>query len=295
MQLTIRNVSKTYPGDVRALKDVSLDIGPGMFGLMGPNGAGKSTLMRIVATLQAADAGAVSFDETDALKDKAGIRKRLGYLPQDFGLYPDVSAERMLDHIAFLKGMIERKERRASVQAMLERTNLADDKKRKLGTFSGGMIQRFGIAQALIADPDLLVVDEPTAGLDPEERNRFLNVLSETSENKIVVLSTHIVDDVRVLCPRMAVIHEGRILFSGDTTDALGALRNKLWRKTIGKDELARYDEAYEVVLTRMVSGRMEIHVAGGRPPEEGFEPIEPDLEDAYFRIVKGSRDESGR
>jgi ABC-2 type transport system ATP-binding protein len=295
MQLTIRNVSKTYPGGVRALKDVSLDIGPGMFGLMGPNGAGKSTLMRIVATLQAADAGAVSFDETDTLKDKAGIRKRLGYLPQDFGLYPDVSAERMLDHIAFLKGMIERKERRASVQAMLERTNLADDKKRKLGTFSGGMIQRFGIAQALIADPDLLVVDEPTAGLDPEERNRFLNVLSETSENKIVVLSTHIVDDVRVLCPRMAVIHEGRILFSGDTTDALGALRNKLWRKTIGKDELARYDEAYEVVLTRMVSGRMEIHVAGGRPPEEGFEPIEPDLEDAYFRIVKGSRNESGR
>jgi ABC-2 type transport system ATP-binding protein len=295
MQLTIQNVSKTYPGGVRALKDVSLDIGPGMFGLMGPNGAGKSTLMRIVATLQAADAGAVSFDETDTLKDKAGIRKRLGYLPQDFGLYPDVSAERMLDHIAFLKGIIERKERRASVQAMLERTNLADDKKRKLGTFSGGMIQRFGIAQALIADPDLLVVDEPTAGLDPEERNRFLNVLSETSENKIVVLSTHIVDDVRVLCPRMAVIHEGRILFSGDTTDALGALRNKLWRKTIGKDELARYDEAYEVVLTRMVSGRMEIHVAGGRPPEEGFEPIEPDLEDAYFRIVKGSRNESGR
>jgi ABC-2 type transport system ATP-binding protein len=295
MQLTIRNVSKTYPGGLRALKDVSLDIGPGMFGLMGPNGAGKSTLMRIVATLQAADAGAVSFDETDTLKDKAGIRKRLGYLPQDFGLYPDVSAERMLDHIAFLKGIIERKERRASVQAMLERTNLADDKKRKLGTFSGGMIQRFGIAQALIADPDLLVVDEPTAGLDPEERNRFLNVLSETSENKIVVLSTHIVDDVRVLCPRMAVIHEGRILFSGDTTDALGALRNKLWRKTVGKDELARYDEAYEVVLTRMVSGRMEIHVAGGRPPEEGFEPIEPDLEDAYFRIVKGSRNESGR
>jgi len=295
MQLTIRHVSKTYPGDVRALRDVSLDFGPGMFGLMGPNGAGKSTLMRIIASLQEADTGQVSLDRLDTLKDKAGIRRRLGYLPQDFGLYPDVSAEGMLDHIAFLKGITDRKERRAAVRATLERTNLADCRKRKLGGFSGGMTQRFGIAQALIADPDLLIVDEPTAGLDPEERNRFLNILSETSESKIVILSTHIVDDVRVLCPRMAVIHEGRILFSGDTADAPRPLRNRLWKKTIGKDDLARYDSRYEVVLTRMASGRMEIHVSGERQPEEGFEPIEPDLEDAYFWTVRNSRPGAGR
>jgi ABC-type multidrug transport system ATPase subunit len=258
-----------------------------MFGLMGPNGAGKSTLMRIIASLQDADSGTVFFEDINALKDKENIRKRLGYLPQDFGLYPDVTAERMLNHIAFLKGMTAGKERKTAVYATLDRTNLLNVRRRRLGSFSGGMKQRFGIAQALVADPDLLIVDEPTAGLDPEERNRFLNILSEISTNKIVILSTHIVDDVRVLCPQMAIIHKGRILLAGRTKDSMTRLQDKIWKKTIEKDELGRYDSQFDVILSRMVSGRMEIHVHSGESPEEGFEPVSPDLEDVYFLTLK--------
>jgi len=290
MKLAVKNIHKTYKGGIKALHDVSLDISEGMFGLMGPNGAGKSTLMRIIASLQEADTGSISLNGTDALKKKGEIRKRLGYLPQDFGLYPDVSAERMLAHIAFLKGITDRMERRNAVHTTLDRTNLYNNRRQKLGTFSGGMKQRFGIAQALVANPDLLIVDEPTAGLDPEERNRFLNILSEISEKKIVILSTHIVDDVRVLCPQLAIINKGRILLSGKTDDTITQLQGKLWAKIIDKNELASYDSRFEVILSRMAGGAMEIHVYSSSRPEEGFEPINPDLEDLYFWIIKKDR-----
>lgn len=294
MELSIENLSKTYPGGVKALTDVSLDIQQGMFGLMGPNGAGKSTLMRIIASLQEADSGSVLFEGINALKDKGDIRKRLGYLPQEFGLYPDVTAERMLNHIAYLKGMTNGKVRRTAVYATLDRTNLLNQRRRRLGSFSGGMKQRFGIAQALVADPDLLIVDEPTAGLDPEERNRFLNILSEISTSKIVILSTHIVDDVRVLCPQMAIIHQGRILSAGKTRDSMAVLQGKIWEKTIEKDELGRYDCQFSVILSRMTSGHMEIHVHSENRPGEGFEPIPPDLEDVYFWTLKKDKAAAG-
>ena len=294
MNLTISQVFKTYPGGIKALKDVSFEIHQGMFGLMGPNGAGKSTLMRIIASLQEADSGTVLLDGLDALKEKDKLRKRLGYLPQDFGLYPDVTADRMLNHLAFLKGMTDRNQRGNMVYATLDRTNLLEVRRRKLGTFSGGMKQRFGIAQALVADPDLLIVDEPTAGLDPEERNRFLNILSEISENKIVILSTHIVDDIRILCPQMAIINQGRILLSGRTGKSIDQLKNKLWTKTIDKEELGRYDSQLNVILSHMNSGRMEIHVCSENRPEHGFKPLSPSLEDVYFWTLKKDKSVTG-
>jgi ABC-2 type transport system ATP-binding protein len=287
MNLTISQVSKIYPGGIQALDNVSMEINRGMFGLMGPNGAGKSTLMRIIATLQEPNSGSVLFDGVSVLKDRNLIRRRLGYLPQDFGLYPDMTAERMLNHIALLKGMADGKERRAAVRATLERANLLDVRRRRLGSFSGGMKQRFGIAQALVADPDLLIVDEPTAGLDPEERNRFLNILSEISEKKIVILSTHIVDDIRVLCPQMSIIHQGRILLSGQTDDCLAMLENRLWKKTIDREDMGRYDSRFDIIFTRMASGQMEIHVYSVDRPAEGFEPLAPELEDVYFWTLK--------
>jgi len=286
MELKISNLSKTYPNGVQALKNVSLDIRKGMFGLLGPNGAGKSTLMRTIATLQKADEGSIHLNGTDVLKEKQEVRQILGYLPQDFGVYPEVTAEQMLNHIALLKGVANKKERKEHLDFILNQTNLHDVRKRKLGGFSGGMKQRFGIAQALLGNPKLLIVDEPTAGLDPEERNRFHNILSDISENVIVILSTHIVDDVEVLCTQMAIIHEGNILYAGKTDHALDKLKDKIWKKIIKKDELAEHDNEYKIILTRLFAGNVLIHVLSETQPD-GFEPVNPDLEDVYFSNIK--------
>lgn len=289
MKLKITNLSKTYQNGVQALKNVNLEISAGMFGLLGPNGAGKSTLMRTIATLQKADEGAINLNGIDVLKDKEEVRRILGYLPQEFGLYPEVTAEHMLTHIALLKGISDKKERKGTVQYILEQTDLYDARKRRLGTFSGGMKQRFGIAQALLGNPKLIIVDEPTAGLDPEGRNRFHNLLSEISENRIVILSTHIVDDVSVLCSKTAIIHEGVVLLSGKTNEAIDRLRGKIWEKTIGKQELAEYDNRFHIILTRLLAGNISIHVLSDKQPE-GFEAVNPDLEDVYFSTIKNGQ-----
>jgi ABC-2 type transport system ATP-binding protein len=288
MELHIEKLSKTYPNGVRALRDVDLALGHGMFGLLGPNGAGKTTLMRIIATLQAPDAGAVVLDGLDVLRRKLEVRKILGYLPQDFGLHPELTAERMLDHIALLKGLSDGRARRREVRAILGLTNLQDVRRRKLGGFSGGMKQRFGIAQALLGSPRLMIVDEPTAGLDPEERLRFHNILSEISTDRIVILSTHIVDDVRQLCGRMAVLHRGRILLADRTEDAVRRFSGRIWRRIIPKEEAADLDGRFNVLVSRMFAGNLEIDVFSERRPE-GFEPAEADLEHVYFAAVKGA------
>ena len=281
--LEIRSLSKTYANGVQALKDVNLDIPRGMFGLLGPNGAGKSTLMRTIATLQDADSGSISLDGLDVLKDKTEARRRLGYLPQEFGVYPKVSAEAMLDHFAVLKGVTARKERKDLVQALLQQVNLWNVRKRKLGTFSGGMRQRFGIAQALIGQPQLIIVDEPTAGLDPEERNRFLNLLAEVGEQVVVILSTHIVEDVTDLCPRMAIIAGGQVRLAGEPREAIRSLDGRVWRKTVDKSELAGYEQSQTVLSTRLVAGQPVIHVLADAAPDAGFEQVPADLEDVYF------------
>lgn len=285
--LQIRELSKTYPNGVQALKRVTLDIPKGMFGLLGPNGAGKSSLMRTLATLQEADSGSVLFEAVDVLRDKEQVRRMLGYLPQDFGVYPKVSAEDLLEHFAVLKGYANRRERREVVDGLLRQVNLWDARKRKLGTYSGGMRQRFGIAQALIGNPRLVIVDEPTAGLDPEERNRFLNLLAEIGEQVVVILSTHIVEDVTDLCPRMAIIAKGEVLLTGEPLKAIEALKARVWRKVVAKDTLARYQSEYNVLSTRLVGGRPVIHVYSEAQPEAGFEQIEPDLEDVYFQRLR--------
>jgi ABC-type multidrug transport system ATPase subunit len=281
--LTIRNLSKTYANGVRALRDVSLDIPNGMFGLLGPNGAGKSSLMRTIGTLQEPDAGTIDLDGTDLLADKQTTRRLLGYLPQEFGVYPKVSAEAMLNHIAVLKGVTVRSERRELVEALLRQVNLWDVRQRKLGTYSGGMRQRFGIAQALIGDPRLVIVDEPTAGLDPEERNRFLNLLAEIGERVVVILSTHIVEDVTDLCSRMAIIGQGQVLLAGEPTEAIRALDGRVWRRSIDKAELDGYRARMNILSTRLTAGRTQLHVLADAQPEAGFEAVPPDLEDVYF------------
>lgn len=281
--LAIRNLSKTYSNGVHALKGISLDIPNGMFGLLGPNGAGKSTLMRTIATLQDADMGSVQLNGLDVLDNKTEARRRLGYLPQEFGVYPKVSAEDMLDHFAVLKGVVDRKERKAVVEALLRQVNLWEVRKRKLGTFSGGMRQRFGIAQALIGSPSLIIVDEPTAGLDPEERNRFLNLLAEVGENVVVILSTHIVDDVTDLCPRMAIIASGQVRLSGEPLEAIRSLEGRVWKKTLTKDALDEHLAAHAVLSTRLVGGQPVIHALSDSSPGAGFIAIEADLEDVYF------------
>ena len=290
--LTIRNLRKTYANGVCALDDVSLDIPRGMFGLLGPNGAGKSSLMRTLATLQEADGGSALYDDgagerIDVLRDKDAVRRRLGYLPQDFGVYPKVSAIDLLDHFAVLKGIVERRRRREVVEALLQQVNLWDVRKRKLGGFSGGMRQRFGIAQALLGDPRLVIVDEPTAGLDPEERNRFLNLLASIGENVAVILSTHIVQDVTDLCPNMAIMNKGRVLLTGRPADAIAALESRIWRKRVPMEALPRYQQAFAVLSTRLVQGTPEIHVYAEQDPEDGFELIRPDLEDVYFQRLR--------
>ena len=281
--LRIRQLSKTYANGVRALRDISLDIPNGMFGLLGPNGAGKSTLMRTIATLQDPDEGSIRLDDMDLLADKQATRHLLGYLPQEFGVYPKVSAEAMLDHFAVLKGVTAKGERRELVEALLRQVNLWDVRKRKLGSYSGGMRQRFGIAQALIGDPRLVIVDEPTAGLDPEERNRFLNLLAEIGERVVVILSTHIVEDVTDLCQRMAIIGQGQLLLAGEPREAIHALEGRVWRRTIDKAELDGYRARMNILSTRLAGGRTLLHVLADSRPEEGFQPVAPDLEDVYF------------
>lgn len=290
--LTIRSLNKTYANGVHALDNVNLDIPRGMFGLLGPNGAGKSSLMRTLATLQEADSGSVTFDDgqggmLDVLRDKDALRRQLGYLPQDFGVYPKVSAEELLEHFAVLKGLVERKHRREVVDGLLQQVNLWDARKRKLGTYSGGMRQRFGIAQALLGNPRLVIVDEPTAGLDPEERNRFLNLLAEIGENVAVILSTHIVEDVTDLCPRMAIMNKGKVLLTGEPTAAIAELENQVWRKQVSKAALADHENRYTVLSTRLVGGQPVIHVFSPEAPGDGFERIAPDLEDVYFQRLR--------
>ncbi|HSG29156.1 MAG TPA: ABC transporter ATP-binding protein [Candidatus Krumholzibacterium sp.] len=289
MSLTIRKLSKTYPGGVEALAGIDLDIREGMFGLLGPNGAGKTTLMRTIATLQKADSGSVDLDGVDVLSERDRVRRRLGYLPQEFGLYPEVTAEYFLGYIARLKGISGRGERRDTVHFLLEQTNLLDVRRRKLGSFSGGMKQRFGIAQALVGDPSLLIVDEPTAGLDPEERNRFHNILSDISEDRIVILSTHIVDDVSVLCRELAILDGGRILLSGRVEEWVGRLEGKVWSVTVPKADLPMMEERHEVIFTRMLGGDVLVHVTGETAPA-GFEAVAPDLYDVYFNAIRNAR-----
>lgn len=286
MQLEIRGLSKTYGNGVKALDDVSLNIPTGMFGLLGPNGAGKSTLMRILATLQEADAGTATLGAIDVLKQKDEVRKVLGYLPQEFGVYPRVSAYEMLDHIALLKGVTQRGERKALVEALLQRVNLWEQRKRRLSGFSGGMKQRFGIAQSLIGEPKLIIVDEPTAGLDPGERNRFYNLLTEIGENVVVILSTHIVQDVQELCSNMAIINKGKLLYAGPPESALRDMRGRVWEKSIAKSELDGYASGGKMISNKLVAGKPIIHLLNDGSPGEGFIAAEPNLEDVFFGFI---------
>jgi ABC-2 type transport system ATP-binding protein len=285
--LVVDNISKTYSNGVQALKGVSLRIPPGMFGLLGPNGAGKSTLMRTIATLQEPDGGSISFGEIDVLRQKDAVRRTLGYLPQEFGLYPRVSALELLDHFAVLKGILDQKARQEIVEAVMQRTNLWDVRKRRLGTFSGGMKQRFGIAQALLGSPRLMIVDEPTAGLDPAERLRFHNMLSEIGENVVVILSTHIVEDVSDLCSRMAIIAAGRVLVSGEPQSAIESLRGRVWKKIVPREQITTYERQMAVISTHLVAGRTAIHVLSPSRPDPSFEEVAVDLEDVYFSTLR--------
>jgi ABC-2 type transport system ATP-binding protein len=286
MNLEIKNLSKTYANGVRALHNVSLSIPTGMFGLLGPNGAGKSSLMRTIATLQEPDSGSIMLGDLDVLRQKDDVRKILGYLPQEFGVYPKVSAEVLLDHLAVLKGISNRGERKALVEALLHKTNLWQARKKNLGGYSGGMKQRFGIAQALLSNPKLIIVDEPTAGLDPAERNRFLNLLSELGENTVVILSTHIVDDVKELCTNMAIINQGEVLYQGNPLKAIEEIQGKVWKRTIEKSELPQYRENFRVISERLIGGKPEIHVFADTRPDSSFNTVEADLEDVYFSHV---------
>ncbi|QOC23233.1 ABC transporter ATP-binding protein [Wenzhouxiangella sp. AB-CW3] len=284
--LVIDNLSKTYDNGVQALDDVSLTIPPGMFGLLGPNGAGKSTLMRTIATLQPADRGSIHFDGIDVSKEPDRIRSQLGYLPQDFNVYPRISAEDLLDHLALLKGMDDRSQRRQVVETLLVQTNLHEHRKKHVASFSGGMRQRFGIAQALIGDPSLLIVDEPTAGLDPEERNRFHNLLAEIGSDKVILLSTHIVDDVADLCPQMAVIADGRIQLTGAPSELIHSLEGRIWCRRVDRADVESASEDMPVISTRLQAGKTVIHVLSEHAPGPEFEAVPPDLEDVYFSTL---------
>lgn len=286
MQLTISHVSKTYSNGLKALNDINLTISPGMFGLLGPNGAGKSTLMRTIATLQDPDSGTISLGDVDVIKQKEELRKVLGYLPQDFGFYPKVNAEDMLHHFAVLKGINNKTERKEICDALLNQTNLYEARKRNLSEYSGGMRQRFGIAQALLGSPKLIIVDEPTAGLDPAERNRFHNILSDLGENIIVILSTHIVEDIKNLCPRMVIMNRGQVLLDGKPDDAIADMRNKVWKLVIDKSELNAYKEKYRIISAKIVGGKLLIHVNSEVIPDAAFALVEPDLEDVYFSNI---------
>jgi ABC-2 type transport system ATP-binding protein len=293
MQLVIRDLSKTYPNGTQALKDVSLDVPQGMFGLLGRNGAGKSTLMRIIATLQDPDEGSIHLTgpegtAVDVLRQKHEVRKTLGYLPQSFGFHPRAKAERLLEHFAILKGIAEAGVRRDTVESLLRQTNLWEVRGQKLGTFSGGMRQRFGVAVALLGNPKLIIVDEPTAGLDPEERVRFLNLLSEIGEESVVILSTHIVEDVVELCSRMAIIDRGEILLEAEPLRAIDELRGRVWRRSVGRSELPALEMELPVISTKLLAGRTIVHVFAESSPGTEFEPVEPELEDVYFSVMAG-------
>ena len=285
MELRIQNLSKTYSNGVKALQDVTLTIPTGMFGLLGPNGAGKSSLMRTLAALQDADSGTATLGDIDVLNDKDAVRRVLGYLPQEFGIYPRISAVDMLDHLAVLKGITDRGERTKLVSALLDRVNLYDHRKKAVSSYSGGMRQRFGIAQALIGNPKLIIVDEPTAGLDPGERNRFYSLLSEIGEHVIVILSTHIVQDVKELCSNMAIINEGKLLFAGAPDDALTMLEGKIWERSILKSEMADYQNNYKIISNKLVAGKPNIHVYS-ETALDGFTPTEANLEDVFFAKI---------
>lgn len=284
--LIIKDLTKTYPNGVKALNGINLEITNGMFGLLGSNGAGKSSLMRTIASLQEPSSGSISFNDTDVVKQPDEIRKQLGYLPQEFGVYPKISAEKLLNHMAILKGIINNKERKEQVTALLQQVNLYQHRKKSVYTFSGGMRQRFGIAQALLANPQLIIVDEPTAGLDPEESNRFLNLLSEIGENVIVLLSTHIVEDVRNLCPKMAILSDGEIISQGNPKELVASIEGKIWTRIIPKADLDIYKKAFDVISTKLVSGETQIRVVSEKRPEAGFEMITPNLEDFYFSTL---------
>lgn len=288
MELQIRNLSKAYSNGVQALSGINLTIPMGMYGLLGPNGAGKSTLMRTIATLQEPDEGTIQLGAIDVIKQKKEVREILGYLPQEFGVYPNVSAERLLDHFAVLKGITTRRTRKEVVAALLQQTNLYEVRKKKLGGYSGGMRQRFGVAVALLGNPRLVIVDEPTAGLDPAERVRFLNLLSELGENAVVILSTHIVDDVSELCTRMAVIDRGRILLEDEPLRAIAALQGKIWRRVIDKRDLSDVEREHSVISTKLLAGRTVVHVHGSVMPGTGWQSVEADLEDVYFSTMNG-------
>ncbi|MCX6608387.1 MAG: ABC transporter ATP-binding protein [Acidobacteria bacterium] len=288
MELRIEGLSKTYANGVKALDQVSLSVPRGMYGLLGQNGAGKSTLMRTIATLQDADAGSVLLGDLNVLVDKDAVRQRLGYLPQDFGVYPRINAVDMLSHLALLKGITKASERKALVDSMLQRVNLFEHRKKALTSYSGGMRQRFGIAQALIGNPQLLIVDEPTAGLDPGERNRFYNLLAEVGESVIVILSTHIVEDVLELCSKMAIIHQGRVLYEGGPEAAVSSLEGKIWQRRIPKAELKEIEKQHRVISSKMVAGQPLVHVYADSSPGDGFEPARPGLEDVFFSRIGG-------
>jgi ABC-2 type transport system ATP-binding protein len=290
MELQIRNLSKTYPNGVHALHDLTLTIPPGMFGLLGPNGAGKSTLMRTLATLQEPDTGSVRLGEIDVLRQKDLVRRTLGYLPQEFGVYPNVRAQRLLEHFAVLKGIVDKRVRGEVVEALLRQTNLWEVRRERLGGFSGGMRQRFGVAVALLGNPKLIIVDEPTAGLDPAERVRFLNLLSEIGENAVVILSTHIVEDVVELCSRMAIIDRGQILLEAEPLRAVEELRGRIWRRVLSREELPALERHHRVISTRLLAGRTVVHVYDDAQPGPEFAPVEPTLEDVYFSVMGGHR-----
>ncbi len=290
MQLVIQNLSKTYPGGVRALDNISMSIPTGMFGLLGPNGAGKSTLMRTLATLQNADSGSAMLGDLDLLNDKKRVREILGYLPQEFGVYPRTSATVLLTHLATLKGVGQNgSHRREIVSGLLQRVNLYDVRNKSVANYSGGMRQRFGIAQALLGDPKLLIVDEPTAGLDPGERNRFYNLLSEVGESVVVILSTHIVEDVKELCTNMSIIHNGRLLFAGSPSQAESSLNGRIWAKSMTKDELRKCQAELDVISSKLIEGRPVVHVHSDQSPGEGFALVAPNLEDVFFCQIKHS------
>ncbi len=286
MKLKISNLSKTYSNGLKALNNINMEISNGMFGLLGPNGAGKSSLMRTIATLQEADSGEIMLDDLNVLKQKDEVRKVLGYLPQDFGFYPKVSAIDMLNHFAILKGIANAGERKEICEALLNQTNLFESRKRNIGDYSGGMRQRFGIAQALLGNPKLVIVDEPTAGLDPMERNRFHNLLSEIGENVIVILSTHIVDDVRNLCSNMVIMNQGTILLAGKPAQTIADMKGKIWMKLIDKEQLAEHKNNFKVISTKVVEGKIQIHVYNSSQPDSSFEPMNADLEDVYFATI---------
>lgn len=288
MKLTIQNVSKTYSNGVQALKNASLTIPAGMYGLLGPNGAGKSTLMRILATLQEPDEGSIRLGNIDVLHQKDEVRQTLGYLPQEFGVYPKVRAEDLLNHFAILKGIAQRPARKEIVESLLRQTNLWDVRRQKLGGFSGGMKQRFGVAVALLGNPKLMIVDEPTAGLDPAERVRFLNLLSELGENSVVILSTHIVEDVSELCTNMAIINKGQILLEAGPLKAVEELQGRIWRRIVDKSMLPQLQLEHSIISTKLLSGRTVVRIYSNEAPGNGFEPVAPDLEDVYFSTMAG-------